>query len=98
MLMTLVLVKLVSEIALMALMGRWVLGLLAGAGRERNFFYQVLDMTVRPFVWTARRLAPRVVLDRHVPLVAFCLLVLLWLAATAWRIRICLEIGVHLCR
>lgn len=98
MLTALVLVKLVAEIALMALVGRWVLGMLAGPGRERNVFYQVLDMAVRPFVWSARRLAPRVVLDRHVPLVAFCLLALLWLVVTAWRIRICLEIGAHLCR
>ncbi len=98
MLTALVLVKLVVEIALMALLGRWVLGLLAGQKREQNLFYQILDMAVRPFVWSARRLAPRVVLDRHVPLVAFCLLAVTWLIVTLWRIQICVEIGVHLCR
>ncbi len=98
MLTALVLVKLVAEIALMALLGRWVLGLLAGQKRDSNLFYQLLDMAVRPFVWSARRLAPRVVLDRHVPLVAFGLLSVTWVVVTLWRIQICVEIGVHLCR
>jgi hypothetical protein len=98
MLTALVLVKLVAEIALMALLGRWVLGMLAGQKRESNLFYQLLDIAVRPFVWTARRVAPRAVLDRHVPLVAFCLLSITWLVVTLWRIQICVEIGVHLCR
>jgi hypothetical protein len=97
MLTALVLVKLVAEIALMALLGRWVLGLLAGQKRESNLFYQILDMAARPFVWAARRISPRVVLDRHVPLVAFCLLAVTWLLVTFWRIQICIEMGVHLC-
>lgn len=98
MLTALVLVKLIAEIALMALIGRWVLGLLAGQKRDSNLFYQLLDMAVRPFVWSARWISPRVVLDRHVPLVAFCLLAFTWLVVTVWRIQLCVEIGVHLCR
>ncbi len=97
MLTALVIVKLVAEIALMALLGRWVLGLLAGQKREQNLFYQILDIMARPFVWSARRIAPRMVLDRHVPLVAFFLVGFTWLIATLWRIQICVEIGVHLC-
>ncbi len=98
MLTTLVLVKLVVEIALMCLLGRWVLGLIAGARREENLFYQLLDMAVRPFVAAARFITPRAVIDRHVPLVAFLLLGFTWLAVTIWRIQVCIEIGVHLCR
>lgn len=98
MLTALVLVKLVAEIALMALLGRWVLGLLAGQKRDQNLFYQILDMMARPFLWVARRVTPQLVLDRHVPLVAFSLLGFTWLAVTLWRIQICIEIGVHLCR
>ena len=93
-----VIVKLVAEIALMALLGRWVLGLLAGQKREQNLFYQILDIMARPFVWSARRIAPRMILDRHVPLVAFCLVGFTWLGVTLWRIQICVEMGVHLCR
>ncbi len=98
MLTTLVLVKLVSEIALMCLFGRWVLGLLAGARREQNLFWQILDLAVRPFTWSVRRITPRLVLDRHVPLVAFLLLAFTWILVTLWRIQWCVQIGVHLCR
>ena len=98
MLTALVLVKLVSEIALMCMLGRWVLGLLAGARRDQNLFYQLIDMSVRPFLAATRWLTPRVVLDRHVPLVAFLLLGFTWVLVTVWRIQICVEIGVQLCR
>ena len=43
-------VKLVAEIALMALAGQWLLGLLAGPKRDTNFFYQLLQVVTRPFV------------------------------------------------
>lgn len=91
-------VKLVAEIALMALAGQWVLGLLAGERREQNFFYRLLAILTGPFVKGARLLSPRVVLDRHVPLVAFLLLLLIWVVATIERISLCLRIGVEVCR
>jgi hypothetical protein len=90
--------KLIAEIALMALIGQWVLGLLAGARRDTNLFYGILKAMTNPFVRVARGLAPRQVLDRHVPLVAFLLLSFVWVSATLWRIQMCLEIGVQACR
>jgi hypothetical protein len=90
-------IKLVAEIALLSLAGQWLLGLLAGARREANFFYRLLAVLTGPFVRGARWLAPRVVLDRHVPLVAFLLLSFVWLFATMFKIQICLEIGVQAC-
>lgn len=91
-------IKLVAEIALMALAGQFLLGLLAGARRDTNLFYQLLKTLTNPFVRGARFLAPRVVLDRHVPLVAFLLLVFVWVFATLAKVQICLEIGVNACR
>lgn len=91
-------VKLVAEIALLAMLGQWVLGLLAGPRRDTNLFYQLLQVLTRPFVRLARVLSPRMVIDRHVPLVAFLLLLFTWLIATIARINLCLQIGVHLCR
>jgi hypothetical protein len=91
-------VKLVAEIALLAFAGQWVLGLLAGQRRDSNLFYQLLQMMTSPFVKLARLVSPRIVLDRHVPLVAFLLLAFAWLVATITRISICLEIGVNQCR
>ncbi len=52
----------------------------------------------RPFVSVARLLTPKLVLDRHVPLVAFLLLLFIWLGATIYKIRTCLQIGVELCK
>jgi hypothetical protein len=91
-------IKLVAEIALLALAGQWLLGLLAGAKRESNFFYQLLAIVTRPFVRGARWLTPRLVLDRHVPLVAFLLLGFVWVFSTLAKVQICLEIGVQACR
>lgn len=91
-------VKLIAEIALMAMVGQWVLGLLAGAKRDQNLFYQILAIIGRPFVRVARLLTPKLVLDRHVPLVAFFLLVFIWLGATIYRIQTCIQIGVELCK
>ncbi len=91
-------VKLIAEIALMPLLGQWLLGLLAGARKEQNLFYQILQIMTRPFVSVARRVSPKMVLDRHVPLVAFCLLLFIWLGATIFKIQTCIQIGVELCK
>jgi len=91
-------VKLVAEIALLALFGRGALALLAGRGRERNPFYRILRTISQPFVAVARGLTPRAVLDQHLPLVAFLLLLAVWLLATWFKIRICLEMGLATCR
>ena len=91
-------IKLIAEIALMALLGQGLLALLAGAKRETNFFYRLLKTMTMPFTRAARFIAPRVVIDRHVPLVAFLLLLFIWFVATVVRIQHCIEIGVELCR
>ena len=91
-------VKLIAEIALLALLGQWILGLLAGARKGTNLFYQILQIVGKPFVAASRFITPRQIIDRHVPLVAFLLLLFMWIAATLMKIRICLEIGVALCK
>jgi hypothetical protein len=90
--------KLLAEIALMALAGQWVLGLLAGRKREQNLFYQLFQVLTKPIIRGARLVSPRVVLDQHLPLVAFLLLSFLWVVATITKIDICVRIGVHLCK
>ncbi|MEO8024134.1 MAG: hypothetical protein ABI660_19865 [Polaromonas sp.] len=90
--------KLIAEIALLALFGQWILGLLAGAKKDSNLFYQILQIVGKPFVVAARFITPKQIIDRHVPLVAFLLLLFTWIASTLMRIRICLEIGVEMCK
>jgi hypothetical protein len=91
-------VKLLAEVALLALAGQWVLGLLAGKRRGENLFYQLFQVLTRPLLSGARLVAPKVVLDQHLPLVAFLLLFFVWLVATLTKIDICVRIGVHLCK
>lgn len=91
-------IKLVAEIALLALFGQWVLGLLAGAKKEQNLFYQILQIMGRPFVSVARLVSPKFVLDRHVPLVAFLLLTTIWIGVTLLKIQTCLQVGVEQCK
>lgn len=91
-------VKLVVEIALMALAGQFVLGLLAGAKREGNFFYRTLQVVTSPVLKGVRWIAPRVVLDRHIPLAAGVLLASAWLVATVVKVDLCLRVGIEQCR
>ncbi|GMU72740.1 MAG: hypothetical protein HS109_16775 [Burkholderiales bacterium] len=91
-------VKLVAEIALMALVGQGVLAILAGSRRDSNVFYQLFQVLTGPFVRGARLITPRIVLDRHVPIVAFLLLAFTWLFATGYRIQMCVQIGIDQCR
>lgn len=91
-------IKLIAEIALLALLGRWVLGLLAGAKRDSNPFYQLLSVITSPVEKLTRAISPRLVLDRHIPLAAGLLMLSLWLLATVFKIGICAEIGVEQCR
>ena len=97
-LMLVSIVKLLCEIALLALVGRWVLGILAGQNKESNFFYKTLEVITKPFTKAARFITPKAVIDRHVPLVAFLLTSFIWVVAVIEKVRICTEIGVQLCK
>ena len=90
--------KLLLEIALLSLVGQGMLFLLAGERRDRNFFYQLLQILTRPFTAVARRLTPRLVADRHVPFVAFFVLLLSWAVVTFEKIRLCVSVGMVGCR
>lgn len=91
-------IKLISEIALMALLGQGLLFILAGEKRETNFFYQLLKVLTKPFVAAARWITPRQVADAHVGFVAFFFLVLVWAVVTFERIRLCVELKMVGCQ
>lgn len=92
-------VKLIAEIALMSLAGRWLLSLLAGAKRDQNLFYQVLTMMTSPFTKLMRAITPRLVIDRHIPLLTFIALAWVWLFALIEKASLCREAaGQGLCQ
>ncbi|MEK0416339.1 MAG: hypothetical protein RI949_345 [Pseudomonadota bacterium] len=91
-------IKLIAEIALMAFLGQALLALLAGQKRNQNFFYRLLQVLTSPFVRAARFITPRLVIDRHVPIAAFVMLLSIWVVATISKISICVQMGVAQCR
>lgn len=98
MLLLITAIKLLTEIAFLALVGRWAVGLLAGARRETNPIYQMLGIVTRPVERLTRWISPRQVLDRHIPLAAGLLMLSTWMVSTALKIQTCVEVGVQLCR
>lgn len=99
MLLLITAVKLVAEIALCALAGRWVLGLLAGAKRDQNLFYQLLGMMVQPFTRTFRAITPKLVIDRHIPLLTFVALAWIWFFMLIQKVSLCRALpGQGLCQ
>ena len=58
MLLVVTALKLITETALMVLLGQWLLGVLAGARRDGNLAYQLLQIAGRPFVALARLVSP----------------------------------------
>lgn len=82
-------VQLVLYIALLALLGQGVLYVLAGARRESNYFYALLQILSKPFRLAVRRLTPQRIPDSLVPALTFLLLAVLYLVVTFERIDLC---------
>ena len=82
-------VQLVLYIALLALAGQAVLFVLAGAKRETNFFYKLLQLLSKPFTLPVRKLTPKLVADQHVPVVTFLLLLVVYAIVTFERADLC---------
>ena len=90
MLTALNIVQLVLYIALLALAGQGVLFMLAGARRDTNFFYRLLQIVSKPFTLPVRWITPRQVADAHVPLVTFLLLLIVYAVVTFEKIDFCM--------
>jgi hypothetical protein len=83
-LLLVVILKALAELAGMFLLGRGLLWVLAGRRRMDNIFYQVLAIVTDPVIRVARWVTPRLVMDSHVPVVAFALVAWLWLTIVFW--------------
>jgi hypothetical protein len=97
MLLFLNIVQLLLYIGLLALLGQGLLFVLAGAKRHDNFFYQLLQVLTKPFTWTARKLTPKLVADRHVPVVAFFWAAILYAVVTFEKLSLCATLPVGAC-
>jgi hypothetical protein len=92
-LLAVMILKLIAEVALLALVGRALVGLLAGPGRQGNPFWRLFDWAVAPLERPLARWSPR-----HAGAWLAAALLLLWLVATTLKIRWCLALGLQACR
>jgi len=86
-----VILKALTEVAGVAFLGQGVLWVLAGAKRDQNIVYNMFKTVTSPVTRFTRIVTPRVVIDAHIGLVAFFLLIVLWLVLTAFKIKLVLE-------
>ena len=99
MLTVVVTVKLIAEVALLALLGQCLLGfMVTGARQAHNVCYQILRIAGAPFIAFTRWACPAFVADSAVPPLTLLMLALVWFGATILKIHTCLQIGVHLCK
>lgn len=98
MLLAVVIAKSLIELSLMFIVGRFLLGLLAGANRDNNVFWQLLDVASKPALWLTRKVSPKLILDQHIPLAASSWLLISWVLMVQLKIDICLEMGVASCQ
>lgn len=92
------LLQLVLYIALLALLGQGLLYVLAGSKRDTNVFYQLLKIVSKPFTVLVRRVTPAKVADRHVPIVTFGLLLIVYFVVTFEKINYCVGLNMVGCK
>lgn len=98
MLFTLNTLQLVFYIALLLLAGQGVLWVISGAKAGNNLFYQLFQLANKPWVKAARWIAPRQVADHQVPVVAFLVMGVLYIAVTLAKIEHCVTVAMQGCK
>ncbi len=88
-----VVLKAVAEIAGLALLGQGVLALLAGPSREINVFYRVLAAMTSPVRAATRFITPRFVVDQHIGLAAFALVLMAWILLYVAKVYLVLRVA-----
>ena len=88
-LLLVVVLRALVEVAGWFLVGQGVLYLLAGANRERNPIYRLFQLLTSPLVRLTRAIAPKAIIDRHIPFVAFFLLFWLWVGLALVKRHLC---------
>ncbi len=61
-------------VAALALLGQLVVGAFNWRARQQNIVYRTFELIARPAVKLVRLVTPRVVLDQHIPIAAFMVL------------------------
>ena len=86
-----VILKALTEIAGVAMMGQGVLWVIAGAKRDQNLIYKLFKTLTSPVTRVTRAITPRIIIDAHIGLVTFFLLLVIWLVLTVLKIKFVLD-------
>jgi len=78
-------------VAGLSLFGQFIVGMFNWRRRHDNFIYQLFGILTGPVVRLVRVVTPRVVLDQHVPVVAFLLLLFGYLVVGLWHRDVCAD-------
>ena len=84
-----------TEVAGLMLLGRGLLWLFGPKARQGNFVYDLLTIGTTPFIRLARKMSPRFVPDAHVPAIAFFLLFWLWIGLAIAKAAVCASRGLQ---
>lgn len=88
-----VILKALTEVAGMALIGQGILFLLAGANYRKNIPYVILATVTRPVFVVARFLAPRFVPEGFIWMLTPALVLITWILLTYLKIKLVLAGG-----
>jgi hypothetical protein len=83
------------EVAAVMLLGQGALWLFGPRGRDGNFVYDLFKKGTGPIVKATRAITPRFVHDSHIGLVAFMILVWIWLALAFAKRYLCVAQGIQ---
>jgi uncharacterized protein YggT (Ycf19 family) len=78
-------------VAGLSLLGQGIVGAFNWRRRHDNVVYQLFAIVSRPVVSFVRLITPRVIIDEHVPLVAFQLLLFGYFSVGLWHRDVCLR-------
>lgn len=84
-------IRVIVEVALLVLLGQGVLAILSGSRRESNIVYKLFSTVTSPVIRMARFVTPKLVVDKHLPMVTFFLLFWLWIGLAYVKQQICLQ-------
>lgn len=71
--------KALVEVAGFAYLGQGLVGLFAGSRRDSNIVFQIFRIVTSPVTRATRFAMPKFIPDRHIPFVAFGLLLWAWM-------------------
>jgi len=92
-LLIILVLKALTEVAGVAFLGQGVLWVIAGAKREENLVYKLFKLLTSPVTRFTRAITPRIVLDQHIGLVAFFLVVVLLIVLFVLKTNVCVQLG-----